>query len=383
MANESDGSSVSSPTSVQKRTRDIRQSKRPPEQTLHQPSGSAARLSSSHKAARTAASSGLNLYGAETGSARSTPCPNLGAERSISVRGLQQHPDNTNGAAGAVPVIDSTQVPPEGIHPLTGSARPQLASSFGASETSTPKRDPQNRAADPDRHERQLHTSPRCGLVERGVQIHTVLSGACPSDAGPSRRSPSQSNISAAGPSGGSPSREPASQTSRSGAVASPLRGPPVTSGGLNTRPPGSASRRIQLYMETELMISARDEQQHGGRDEIDFMRILVENHNRQQAHHQQQARSTMIIFSHPNPPDLDDDKWYIAHSVAQADGEYPCKAYPFRLNRRVNESFKANWIFRSPPAIITDIPHRPQFSMANSNKCNMGISSPTLSRCR
>lgn len=378
MVNESDGSSGSSPTSVQKWICDIRQSKTPPEQTHHHPFGSTARRSSSRQAARTAASTGLNPYGAGTGSARSSPCPNLGAERSIPVRGLQQHPEDINGAAGAVPVVDGTQAPSEGIHLLAGSARPRLASSFGESEISTPKRDPQNRVADPGRHKRQLYTSLPCALGERGVQIHAALSGARHFDAGPSRGSPSRANISAAGPSGRSPSPEPASQMSRSGAGARPVRGLPITSG----EPPGSANRRIRLYMETELMISARDEQQRGARDEIDFMRILVENYNHQQARHHQHARSSMIVFSHPYPPDLGDDKWYISLSVARADGEYPCKAYPFQLNTRVTESFKANWVFRSSPAIITDFPHRPRVSMANSNKCNMGISSPTLPRC-
>ncbi|KAF7503976.1 hypothetical protein GJ744_002950 [Endocarpon pusillum] len=277
MANESDRSSVSGPTSsVKKRTCDIRPSKTPTKQTHHQPSGSTARRSSSGQAARRAASTALNPYGAGTRSARSKPCPNLGAERSIPVRGLQQHPDDTKGAA----------------------------------------------------HERQLNTSPLRGRGERGVQTHAVLSGARPSDAGPSGGSRSRANISAAGPSGRSPSPGPASQMSRSGPDAGPLRRLPITSGEPSTDPPGSANRRISLYMETELMISARDEQQHGGRDEFDFMRILVENHNHQQAG--QHARITMTIFSHPNPPDLDDDKWYLTLSVAQVNGEYP---YPLRLS--------------------------------------------------
>lgn len=326
MANEGNASGGLGPTPPEQGSRGTSQRRTPPEQTLHQPSESSDTSPSSRHTARTVASTEPNPYGPEVRSDRL-------AVRSRSVRSLQEHFEGVDRAAGTISAVDSTQVPLPDIHSLTGSARLQTADSLNALEPSSPRRDPQNRAADPGRHRRQLFNSPGRGPVERAAQTLAVPSGAGTSDLVSTGESPFRTTISAGGSSSRPSPRRPASQTSPSRATASPSRGLPITPGRHPIGQPGSASRRIQLLIETELMISARDEQQHRGRDQSDFMRILMENHNRQPVRHEPHLRSPMRIFSYTDPPDIDDEKWDITQSAARYNGEYPCKASSFHLN--------------------------------------------------
>ncbi len=332
MSNEGDGSDGSGRVRAEQGSRRTPQITMPSEQIPQQPSGGGDAPPSSCHAPRTAPNTEPNSRGAETRSDRLTVRPGLGAERSISVRSLQEHLQGVDRAADTIPVVDRTLAPPQDLHPLTGSAQLQTAGSLEASKSLTPQREPQNRAADPSRHERQVRTSPHLGPVERAAQMLTVPCGAGASEAGSSGRSPSRTVTSAASSSSGRSLQRPASQTSPSRAARSPSRGLPVILSRLPIGPPGSASRRIQLFIETELMISARDKQQHGGHDQSDFMRILMENHNRQPSRH---GRSPMRIFSYSSPPDVDDEKWYLTQSMARRIEEYPCKASSLHLNTK------------------------------------------------
>jgi hypothetical protein len=83
-------------------------------------------------------------------------------------------------------------------------------------------------------------------------------------------------------------------------------------------------------------MVSARNEQQHLGANQADFVRILVENHNGQTVRHEWGPRATMGSYSQPNPPEIDDTEWYVTQSMAQVNWKYPCKAFPFRLGLQI-----------------------------------------------
>lgn len=83
-------------------------------------------------------------------------------------------------------------------------------------------------------------------------------------------------------------------------------------------------------------MVSARNEQQHLGANQADFVRILVENNNGQTVRHGWGTRATMGTYSHANPPEIDGTKWYVAQSMAQVNCDYPCKAFPFRLSLQI-----------------------------------------------
>jgi hypothetical protein len=272
-----------------------------PEQAPQQTSKSTGTVLASRSMAHAPANTEVRLQGTPTEFTRPNARLVTSGDCSKSVKGSQI---TTGAVTNTIPATDSTQGRSQAADALTGSAGPRTVCSSMYGVTSARR---------------------NYALIRAAPQA----SGAGPSRAYPSRTSPSR-----AGPSHTIPSR-----TNPSRAGASPSTGPsikPQTNRGLPTGLPGSPSRRIRLYMETELMVSARNEQQHLGANQADFVRILVENNNGQTVRHEWGTRATMGIYSRPNPPEIDDTNWYVAQSMAQVNWEYPCKAFPFRLSLQI-----------------------------------------------
>jgi hypothetical protein len=278
-----------------------------PEQAPQQASKSTGTVLASRSRAHAPANTEVRLQGTPIESTRPNARLVTSGECSKPVKGSQI---STGAATSTIPPTQSTQGRLLAADALTGSAGPHTVCSSMSGVTSAQRNHAPNRAAG-------------------------RASGAGPSRAGASSTSPSR-----AGPSQAIPSRTNPSRTNPSRAGAGPSTGPsikPQTNSRLPTGPPGSPSRRIRLYMETELMVSARNEQPHLGANQADFVRILVENNNGQTVRHEWGTRATMGIYSHANPPEIDDTKWYVAQSMAQVNWEYPCKAISFRLSLQIS----------------------------------------------